>query len=1166
MWSYANRSFFSRWKIERTKYLCLLGEASSIFTGHRIIKISPDNVPSKSQFPRNRIVSHKYTLWNFIPKNLFEQFRRIANFYFLLNTIVALSIESPILPLTSLLPLTFVILVTACKQGYEDYLRYRVDNSINKKLVTVIRNKCLQAIHCEQIVVGDIVKVGRDEDVPCDLLFLHSDESSGYCFVTTSNLDGETNLKSVHIPKIVSTMSLQEIASMQATVTCQTPMADLYTFHGKIEIKNNSNEVTTSGFLTIDNMLLRGAILRDTDYVIGCVIYTGQDTKLSLNSKIIPNKFSTVERSINKYLTVFIILLLFEISISTILKFIIESNSTWDDYLGEKRSTTPLSLLIDLLSFTILYNYIVPISLYVTIEVQKFLGSAFFKWDIDLYDKASDQAALSNTSDLNEELGQVEYLFTDKTGTLTENLMVFRRCSVNGQVYIEKDCDGNLYLLPPNGDEREAVKLQSWQSEIWHFMMSISLCHVVQIAPSSRKLTISTKRLEYRESFKSKKITKVNSSLLMHPDLPEYQATSTDEKALVEASARCGVIFHKDTRETMEIKINDNILIFTKMDILEFSSERKRMSVILKDTADDLWLYCKGADTSILPLIIEGDIETAAAHVEDFSMRGLRTLVVAYKKLSQRDYTELIRNIELARQVIGQDRGTRILRAYEEMESGLTLLGVTAVEDRLQEDVEETLECLKVAGIKVWILTGDKAETAENVAFLCGHFKKGTEILRLMTETTKQTCFLTLTDFERKMKLEPHKQYGFIINGSCLSLVIQTYPQLFKKIAMACESVVCCRLTPLQKSEIVQLIKNTKRTITAAVGDGGNDVSMIQEAHVGLGIMGREGRQAMMSSDFAIARFKHLKKVFLVHGHWYYRRISILTQYFFYKNFVFITPQVLFGIHNGFSTQGLYDSIFLMLFNAIFTSFPIVLFGLLEQNYSSSKLLHNPYLYKLHKKNFLLSWKQFILWFAMGTWQTCVIYFVLYVYVHNNPIILYDNTPVELWTYSTWILHMVIFIINCQILLCSSYWTLPFILSIILSELCFFMSAFLYSIINIQYDGDMLFVFPKLLLSGTFWLLTLVILVLSLIPGYFIRIYELYRANRILRKNEETPDTVHFVNSDNETATSYQLQGRNIKNILPWKEMDKKEILVTDDAIDKTESLQEFSLLFDCSQ
>ncbi|XP_015172643.1 PREDICTED: probable phospholipid-transporting ATPase IF [Polistes dominula] len=1112
----------------------MFGESSSIFPEHRFIRISPDNVPSKNQFPRNRIVSHKYTVWNFIPKNLFEQFRRIANFYFLINTLVALMIDSPISPFTSSLPLTFVILVTACKQGYEDYLRYKVDKRINTRLVNVIRNKCAQAIHCEQIVVGDIVKIGRDEDIPCDLLLLHSDDSSGYCYVTTSNLDGETNLKTISVPKILSTMSLQEIVSMQATVTCQTPMADLYTFHGKIEIENDMDEVT-SGFLTIDNMLLRGAILKDTDNVVGCVIYTGQDTKLSLNSKTVPNKFSTAEKSINKYLTVFIILLLLEISISTILKFIIESNSTWDFYLGEKSSTTPLSIIVDFFSFTILYNYIVPISLYVTIELQKFLGSFFFEWDIDLYDNASDQPALSNTSDLNEELGQVEYLFTDKTGTLTENLMVFRRCSINGKVYIEKDCDGSLYLLPPNGDEQKAVKLQSWQPEIWHFMISISLCHVVQIAPPSQKSIISSKRLEYRKSFRLKETTKINSSLLMHPDLPEYQATSTDEKALVEASARCGVVFYKNTSNVMEIKINDSILIFQKIDVLEFSSDRKRMSVILKDTADDLWLYCKGADTSILPLIVQGDVETAAAHVKEFSMRGLRTLVVAYKKLNQIDYERLTRNIELSRQVIGQDRETCIQRAYEEMESGLTLLGVTAVEDRLQENVEETLECLRVAGIKVWVLTGDKAETAENIAFLCGHFKKGTEVLRLMTQTTPHTCFITLTHFERKMKLEPYRQYGFLINGTCLRSVIQTCPELFKKVAMACESVVCCRLTPLQKSEIVQMIKNTKEIVTAAIGDGGNDVSMIQEAHVGLGIMGREGRQATMSSDFAFARFKHLKKVFLVHGHWYYRRISILTQYFFYKNFVFITPQILFAIHNGFSSQGLYDSMFLMLFNVIFTSVPIVIFGLYEQDYAANKLLCNPYLYKLHKKNFLLSWKQFFLWSAIGIWQICIIYFVLYFYIYKNPIILYDNTPVEHWSYSTWIFHMAILVINCQLLLCSSYWTVQLVISVILSELCFFIFAFVYSIVKFRYDGDMFSVFPKLLMSTTFWLLTLLVLVISLIPGCLIKIYESHRPDKILRKNEETPDTMYFVDSDNEMTSSSQFQDENISNILPWR-------------------------------
>lgn len=1046
-----------------------------------------------------------------------------------------MSIESPISPLTTVLPLTFVILVTACKQGYEDYLRYRSDKRINKRLITVIRNKCAQEIECEQIVVGDIVKIGRDEDVPCDLLLLHSDESSGYCYVTTSNLDGETNLKTLHVPKAVFTMSLEEIVSMKATVTCQIPVPQLYAFHGKIEIENDGSE-TKNGYLTIDNILLRGAKMKDTNSIVGCAIYTGQDTKLSLNSKTICTKFSTAEKSINKFLAVFIAALIIEVLLSTELKVLIESLS-WDYYLGERKSTTPLSIGVTFLSFTLLYNYVVPISLYVTIELQKFLGSFFFAWDIDLYDEDTDQPALSNTSDLNEELGQVEYLFSDKTGTLTENLMVFRRCSINGQIYMEKDCDGNLYSLPANGDEQEAVKLISWQADIWHFMISISLCHVVQIVPARRMSEISLKRAEYRKSFKAKKITKVNSSLLMHPDLPEYQATSTDEKALVEASARCGVIFHRDTSDLMEIKINDSILTFVKMDVLEFSSERKRMSVIVKDSSGDLWLYCKGADTSILPMIKHGDVEAATNHAADFATKGYRTLVVGYKKMTERQFEQLSSKVEYARQVVGENRSTEIRLAYEEMESGLTLLGVTAIEDRLQDGVEDTLESLRMAGIKIWILTGDKVETAENIAFLCGHFKKDTEVLRLIDEETDQAILATLINFDRKMKLEPYQTYGFITNGTALTMVMKTCPELFKRIAMACESVVCCRLTPLQKSEIVRLIKKTKGIKTAAIGDGGNDVSMIREAHVGLGIMGKEGRQATMSSDFAFARFKYLKKVLLVHGHWYYRRISILTQYFFYKNFVFITPQLFYSIHNGFSTQGLYDSMFLMLFNVLFTSLPILVFGLLDQDYSADKLLKHPYLYKLYRKNYLLSWSQFALWSIIGLWQTCEIYFVTYGYIYVNPVILFNNTPVDYSTYGTWIFHTATLVINLQLLICSSYRTLLFTLSILLSELFFFAFATIYSVTTIRYDTDMLGVFSKLVLSSTFWLFTLVILVISLLPGYLVKVYESYRPRRILCKNELTSRNKSNIvtNIDNEPTTSSHSQNQNYRNIFPWR-------------------------------
>ncbi|XP_024937348.1 probable phospholipid-transporting ATPase IF isoform X3 [Cephus cinctus] len=1106
MWNSINKKVNFRGGRQDTDYLCIPGGKVSVVAEHRVLKISPNLVPKETTFPKNRIISNKlfyllqYTLWNFVPKNLFEQFRRIANFYFLLTALVAIIIDSPISPLTSSVPLVFVILVTACKQGYEDFNRYRSDQRVNRTLCTVIRNKCVQNIHCEKIVVGDLVKVSRDEDVPSDLLLLYSSDESNSCYVTTSNLDGETNLKTLYVPRVVSSISITDIVSMEAVVTCQHPIPNLYTFHGKIEVTHNNEQL--NGFLTIDNVLLRGARLKDTEFVIGCAIYTGQDTKLSMNSKITTNKFSTVERSINTYLLVFIIVLLVEIFFSTLMKAIIEIKSNRDDYWSQKNPITARTVLVDIFSFTLLYNYIVPISLYVTAEMQKFLGSFFFGWDIDLYDEATDQPAKANTSDLNEELGQVEYLFTDKTGTLTDNLMVFRRCSINGKCYMEKDCDGNLYLLPSSGIEELAEKLETWQPDIWHFMISISLCHAVHIAPPSQKASIMARRSFFRESFRQKKTTVINSSLLMDPDLPEYQAASADEKALVEASARCGVVFQKDSGDELELKVKDDILKFKRLETLEFTSERKRMSVVVEDAAGDLWLYCKGADSAIFPLIVKGRIKEANDHISDFSVRGLRTLVIGYKKLKQTDYARLMQNIEYSRQIIGDQRAEQVERAYRAMEDGLTLLGVTAVEDRLQDDVPETLESLRAAGIKIWILTGDKAETAENIAFLCGHFKKGTELLRLMDQVTAQSCCITLTSFERRVMLDPYKQYGIIMDGVSMATAYKNCPELLRSVAMSCEAVVCCRMSPLQKSEMVQLLKcNGKKPITAAIGDGGNDVSMIQEAHVGIGIMGKEGRQAAMNSDFAFTKFRFLRKALLVHGHWYYVRLSILTQYFFYKNLVFITPQFLFGFSSKFSTQSLFDSIFLMCYNTIFTCVPVLLYGLFEQDYSADKLLKYPQLYKINSKNYLLSTKQFAIWSFIAVWHTCASYFIPFSFWYINPINLYDNTEAGHWVYSTCIFHIVTLVTGLKILLYSTYWTTPFVVSVVLSEISFYIVASTYSGLNIRYDGDMLWVFYKLLMSPTFWLLTVVTTVTCFIPDFLILIYKNYRPMRVAKQH-----------------------------------------------------------------
>ncbi|CAB0041003.1 unnamed protein product [Trichogramma brassicae] len=1132
-----------------------------------------------------------YTLWNFAPKNLFEQFRRLGNFYFLVSGLVAVSIESPISPLTTWLPLVFVILITACKQGYEDLLRYRADRRVNNLPCTVIRRKCSQEISCQQIMVGDLVKVNRDEDVPCDLLLLHSSEASK-CYVTTSNLDGESNLKCLRVPRVARELDLPRLVTARATIECQAPVAGLYSFEGRIRLidsaddqrddgddddgiisPSSSSSSNSSESLGIDNLLLRGSRLKDTDFVIGCAVYTGDDTKLSLNSKLSVNKFSSVEKSINNYLLVFVVFLLLEVLACTAMKAVKEKKEKWDSYLGSSSSFHIGGLANDVLSFAILFNYVVPISLYVTIgnnqpissvvvpndntffspEMQKFLGALFFGWDAAMYDPDTDQPALANTSDLNEDLGQIEYLFSDKTGTLTDNLMIFRRCYVDGATYSERDCDGHLRLLPQDGDESRAERTSPWTASVWHFFLGVAICHSVQVASAPQRAKARLKRSEYRESFRSKRITRLNSSLMMDPELPEYEvnknyAASADEKALVEAAARCGVVFLGESdvdSDVVDIDAQGTNLRYRRLDTLEFTSDRKRMSVLVEDAAGDIWLYCKGADSALLPLLSSADERQQAMHrVADFSRRGLRTLVLGFRKYSRSEYAELSAKLKRAREKLGDDdRRGSVQEAASQLESGLTLLGVSAVEDRLQEAVPETLEKLRRAGLKVWVLTGDQAETAENIASFCGHFRPGIDVLRLTNLADSRQCRNYLTSFERKMKLDPVGSYGLLMDGTSIAMALKNHPRLLRSVSMACDAVVGCRMSPLQKSQMVQLVKRARDSpLTAAVGDGGNDVSMIKEAQVGIGIIGREGRQAAMSADFAIGKFQHLERALLVHGHWYYLRIAQLAQYFFYKNLVFITPQLFFAAYNGFSGQALYDSIFLMGFNMVFSSAPILVFGCSEQDFSERRLLAAPELYRLHRKNYLLAWRQFVEWTLVGKnyrsaqaqrhetyivvengwfrpaalWQTSVIYFASHAFWRANPVNLYDGTAADHWCFGTCIFHLVTLVINLQLLIQSSYWTVPLLASIALTEILFFFCTFVYSFWNLEYDGSMFWVYPKLLLSPSFWLLSLLIVVACLAPVSILGILRAARASRLLRSRRSS-----YSSSSDDAALAY---------------------------------------------
>ncbi|XP_077455948.1 phospholipid-transporting ATPase IH isoform X1 [Stigmatopora argus] len=1091
------RTLISRYCVGEENWV----DSRTVYIGH---KEPPPGAEAfiQQRFQDNRIVSSKYTFWNFVPKNLFEQFRRVANFYFLIIFLVQLIIDTPTSPVTSGLPLFFVITVTAIKQGYEDWLRHKADDAVNHCPVQVLQDGKVIRKQSRKLRVGDIVFVKEDQSFPCDLVLLSSSRDDGTCFVTTASLDGESSHKTYYAVQDTKAYNAEkEVDSIHATIECEQPQPDLYKFVGRINVYMSNEPVARP--LGSENLLLRGATLKNTEYIYAVAIYTGMETKMALNYQTKSQKRSAVEKSMNAYLVVYLCILISKAFINTVLKYAWQSDPIRDEPWYDQRTETErerhilIRAFTDFLAFMVLFNYIIPVSMYVTVEMQKFLGSYFIMWDDEMFDPELGERAVVNTSDLNEELGQVEYVFTDKTGTLTENNMEFIECCVDGHVYVAQAiCNGQVM---PGADTMDMIDTSPGPDAREHeqlFFRALCLCHTVQVKEEET-------------------VDGIKQGIHQGKSTSFYISSSPDEVALVEGMKRLGFTYLRLKDSHMEIlNREEEIERFELLEVLTFDSVRRRMSVIVRASTGELYLFCKGADSSIFPRVISGKVDQVKARVEHNAVEGLRTLCVAYRPLSPAQYQEMCLLLSGAKLAL-QDRDRRLADAYDMIEKDLILLGATAVEDRLQEKAADTIESLHKAGMKVWVLTGDKMETAAATCYASKLFHRNTQILELTTKRTEeQSLHDVLFDLSRTVLRQhggmsrdisglssEYVDYGLIIDGATLSTVMKpsqedsntgNYKEIFLEICRNCSAVLCCRMAPLQKAQIVKLIKTSKEhPITLAIGDGANDVSMILEAHVGIGILGKEGRQAVRNSDYAIPKFKHLKKILLVHGHYYYIRISELVQYFFYKNVCFIFPQFLYQFFCGFSQQPLYDTAYLTLYNISFTSLPILLYSLIEQHINMDILKKDPCLYRDIAKNSLLRWPIFIYWTLLGVYDAIVMFFGAYFLFDNttftsNGQLMTSNTQMMFgnWTFGTLVFTVLVFTVTFKLALDTHYWTWinHFV---IWGSLIFFVvfsllwGGIIWPFLNYQ---RMYYVFMQMLSSGPAWLSIVLLITTSLLP------------------------------------------------------------------------------------
>ncbi|CAG8469567.1 2361_t:CDS:2 [Racocetra fulgida] len=487
-----------------------------------------------------------------------------------------------------------------------------------------------------------------------------------------------------------------------------------------------------------------------------------------------------------------------------------------------------------------------------------------------MYYPKLDYPCTPKTWNISDDLGQIEYIFSDKTGTLTQNVMEFRKCTINGVSYGKGETDttrgAKLQKQFDNENSSDEVDLVA---EKQLMLKEMSMLFDNQYMSSNLTFIDSNLFCDLRaENKQSKAIQDFFSALALchtvlveHPDENnpykiEYKAQSPDEAALVGCARDVGFVFIERHQDTLTIELLGERKEFTLLNVLEFNSTRKRMSVILRSPEGSVILLCKGADSVIYERLEEGSQdqlkEDTLADLQDFANEGLRTLCIAYRVISDEEYNVWARNYAEASSSIN-DREEKVEQSCELIEHSLILMGGTAIEDRLQEGVPECIATLSTAGIKIWVLTGDKTETAINID------KQST--LRQLNEAMDKFFGPNVEACNKSNK------HALIIDGETLKYALdESLKHLLLGIGKRCNSVICCRVSPLQKAKVVSLVKEGLNVMTLSIGDGANDVSMIQEANVGIGIAGEEGRQAVMAADYAFAQFRFLDKLLLVHG------------------------------------------------------------------------------------------------------------------------------------------------------------------------------------------------------------------------------------------------------------------------------------------------------------
>ncbi|KAF2202092.1 phospholipid-translocating P-type ATPase [Delitschia confertaspora ATCC 74209] len=879
----------------------------------------------------------------------------------------------------------------------------------------------------KSVQVGDFVRLYTDEEIPADIVVLSTSDPDGACYVETKNLDGETNLKvrsALHCSRDVR--HARHCEKAEFVIESEGPHSNLYSYNAVIRWQQRDAANPDSSYemaepITINNLLLRGCQLRNTEWVLGVVVFTGDETKIMINSGITPSKRAKISKDLN-WNVIYNFIILFCLCLVTGIVLGIywskgDTSHAWFEFGSYGNNIPALDGVIGFWAAVILFQNLVPISLYITLEIIRTLQAVFIYNDVLMYYDKLDYPCTPKSWNISDDLGQIEYIFSDKTGTLTQNVMEFKKATVNGVPYGEAYTEAQAGMQRRQGinvEEESARALEQIARDRVRMLEGIRKMHdnpylrdedLTFVAPdyisdldgdSGPEQKIANEQFMLALALCHTVITERTPG---NPPKIEFKAQSPDEAALVSTARDVGftVIGREDDRIILNILGEERK--YTVLNTLEFNSTRKRMSAIIRMPNGKIILFCKGADSMIYSRLLPGVQrelrQTTAEHLEMFAREGLRTLCIAQKELNEEEYQEWSKAYEEAANAVA-NREEKLEEVSDTIERDLILLGGTAIEDRLQDGVPDAISLLGKAGIKLWVLTGDKVETAINIGFSCNLLDNDMDLIVFKVDDDslataealldKNLAIFGMTGSQEELDAAqtnhepPAATHAIVIDGDSLKLVLDESIKIkFLLLCKQCRAVLCCRVSPSQKAAVVQMVKTGLDCLTLAIGDGANDVAMIQEAHVGVGIAGVEGRAAVMSSDYAIGQFQFLTRLVLVHGRWSYRRLAETIANFFYKNIVWTFSLFWYQIYTNFDGQYIFDYTYIILFNLAFTSLPVILMGVLDQDVSDKVSLAVPQLYRrgIERKE----WTQPKFWGYMldGLYQSVITFFMVYL-------------------------------------------------------------------------------------------------------------------------------------------------------------------------------------------